>query len=76
MIDIARYGKYWAVYYGELLVCVCVYQRGAEECKRVLSALMRGVAPDLIGFCLECRRDTQSLGSVCEVCGTPRGKAR
>jgi hypothetical protein len=36
---IARYGntRYWAVYDGATLVCVCVYKRGAMEVVRRLS---------------------------------------
>jgi hypothetical protein len=33
---IKKYGRYFAVYDGEALVCVCVYRRGAEEVKRRL----------------------------------------
>jgi hypothetical protein len=36
---IARYGntKYWAVYDGPTLVCVCLYKKGALEVLRRLS---------------------------------------
>ncbi len=33
---ITRYGRFWAVYDGTELVCVCVYKRGALEVKRRL----------------------------------------
>ena len=37
---IAHYGntRYWAVYDGAMLVCVCVYKRGALEVLRRLQA--------------------------------------
>ena len=31
---IARLGRFWAVYEGEDLVCVCVYRKGAREVAR------------------------------------------
>jgi hypothetical protein len=34
---IARYGRFWAVWEGETLVCVCVYKRGAREVLRRLT---------------------------------------
>ena len=36
---IARYGKtrYWAVYDGATLVCVCLYKKGAQEVLRRLT---------------------------------------
>jgi hypothetical protein len=34
---IARWGRFWAVYEGEDLVCVCVYLRGAREVVRRLA---------------------------------------
>lgn len=37
-MSITRYGRFWAVYDGEFLVCVCVYKRGAEEVVRRLQA--------------------------------------
>ena len=33
---IARLGRFWAVYEGEDLVCVCVYRKGAREVARRL----------------------------------------
>jgi len=38
---IARYGKtkYWAVYDGAMLVCVCLYKKGAAEVLRRLQQL-------------------------------------
>jgi hypothetical protein len=33
---IKKYGRYFAVYDGETLVCVCVYRKGAQEVKRRL----------------------------------------
>jgi len=35
-MHIAKYGKFWAVFDGEYLVCVCAYKKGAQE---VLSRL-------------------------------------
>ena len=34
---IARLGRFWAVYEGEDLVCVCVYRKGAREVARRLA---------------------------------------
>lgn len=35
---IAKYGRYWAVYDAEnVLICVCLYRKGAEEVVRRLS---------------------------------------
>ena len=34
---LARWGRYWAVYEGEDLVCVCVYPKGAREVARRLA---------------------------------------
>ena len=36
---IARYGKtrFWAVYDGTTLVCVCLYKKGAQEVLRRLT---------------------------------------
>ena len=38
---IARYGKtrFWAVYDGATLVCVCLYKKGAAEVVRRLSQI-------------------------------------
>jgi hypothetical protein len=34
---ITKYGRYWAVYdQGGMLVCLCVYKKGAEEVVRRL----------------------------------------
>ncbi len=30
-MTIERYGRYWAVYDADGLVCVCVYKKGAES---------------------------------------------
>lgn len=38
MITVEPYSRYWAVYAGEELVCVCVYKKGATEVKRRLTA--------------------------------------
>jgi hypothetical protein len=37
---VVRYGKsrYWTVYDGATLVCVCLYKKGAEEVGRRLSS--------------------------------------
>ena len=29
-VRISKYGKYWAVFENEILLCVCVYKKGAE----------------------------------------------
>jgi hypothetical protein len=34
---IARWARFWAVYEGEALVCVCVYRKGAREVARRLA---------------------------------------
>jgi hypothetical protein len=36
-IVIVKYGRHWAVYDGDELICVCVYKRGALEVQRRLS---------------------------------------
>ncbi len=36
-ITIVKYGRHWAVYDGDELICVCVYKRGAQEVQRRLS---------------------------------------
>ena len=38
-MEILRYGRHWAVYDGEQLVCVCVYKQGATEVVRRLQAI-------------------------------------
>jgi len=40
---IERYGRFWAVYDGGVLVCVTVYLKGAQEVVRRLSAAYAGV---------------------------------
>lgn len=36
-MSIEKWGRYWAVYWMEELVCVCVYKRGAREvCNRLM----------------------------------------
>ena len=44
---IARYGKtrYWAVYDGATLVCLCVYKQGAAEVLRRLQQCPAPPAP-------------------------------
>ena len=44
---IARYGKtrYWAVYDGATLVCVCLYKKGAAEVLRRLLQTPSPLAP-------------------------------
>lgn len=38
-MKITRYGRFWAVYDGEnVLVCLCVYKKGAEEVLRRLTS--------------------------------------
>ena len=36
-MSIERYNRFWAVYDGSELVCVCVYKKGAEEVLRRLN---------------------------------------
>ena len=40
-MEIQKYGRYWAVYDGGELVCICVYKKGAVE---VSKRLMKGDA--------------------------------
>ena len=35
-MSIRKYGRYWAVYDGATLVCVCLYKKGAAEVLRRL----------------------------------------
>ena len=44
---IARYGKtrYWAVYDGATLVCVCLYKKGAAEVLTRLQQMPSPLAP-------------------------------
>ncbi len=35
-MKIVKYKRYWAVYDGSVLVCLCVYKKGAEEVLRRL----------------------------------------
>ena len=44
-MTITRYGRFWAVYdpHG-VLICLCVYRKGALEVVRRLQALSAGVA--------------------------------
>jgi hypothetical protein len=35
---VRKYGRYWAVYDGTTLVCVCLYKKGAAEVVRRLSS--------------------------------------
>ena len=37
-MSIRKYGRYWAVYDGVTLVCVCLYKKGAVEVVRRLSS--------------------------------------
>lgn len=30
-MHIAKYGKFWGVFDGQDLICVCVYKKGAQE---------------------------------------------
>ena len=30
-MKIVKYGRYWAVYDGAVLICLCVYKKGAVE---------------------------------------------
>ena len=41
-MEIQRFGRYWAVYEANELVCVCVYKKGAAEVIRRLT--MKGDA--------------------------------
>jgi hypothetical protein len=40
---IRKYGRFWAVYEADVLVCVCVYKRGAAEVVRRLTTLCKEV---------------------------------
>lgn len=37
-MSIKKYGRYWAVYEGATLVCVCLYRKGAAEVVRRLTS--------------------------------------
>lgn len=41
---LTRYGRFWAVYAAGVLVCVCVYKRGAAEVIRRLTQGAHGRA--------------------------------
>jgi hypothetical protein len=41
---LARYGRFWAVYEAGVLVCVCVYKRGAAEVIPRLTQVAHGRA--------------------------------
>ena len=41
-VNIERYGKFWAVFYGGELLGVVVYRKGAEAIKGLIEALGRG----------------------------------
>lgn len=43
-IVLAPYGRFWAVYDAGVLVCVCVYKRGAAEVMRRLTQGVHGRA--------------------------------
>jgi hypothetical protein len=37
VVEVVRYGRYWAVYWDGELVCVAVYKKGAQAVARLLS---------------------------------------
>ena len=39
MYRIEHKGRYFALYKGEELICICVYKKGAENVKRILEKL-------------------------------------
>lgn len=41
---LTKRGRFWAVYAADVLVCVCVYTRGAAEVIRRLSQVAHGRA--------------------------------
>jgi hypothetical protein len=43
-IVLMPYGRFWAVYAADVLVCVCVYKRGAAEVMRRLTQV-QGAQP-------------------------------
>ena len=43
-MEVRRYGRYWAVYDGTVLVVVTVYKRGAQEVVRRLAEASAAVA--------------------------------
>jgi hypothetical protein len=36
-----KFSRHFAVYYGDELVCVCIYRKGAEVVGEILNALIR-----------------------------------
>jgi len=38
-VVLRKYGRFWAVYEAGVLVCVCVYKRGAAEVIRRLTQI-------------------------------------
>ncbi len=40
-MEIRKYGRYWAVFEGEALVCVTVYRKGALEVIRRLERMQQ-----------------------------------
>ena len=40
---IERYGRYWAVYAGNVLIAVCVYKKGAQSVADILNAVHQDI---------------------------------